>query len=382
VGVARLNEQNTITLDIVIPSFRADVEVMKSIRDLDLPNGLLRTMIIVLDDPAHPIPREFEEWERSPNITIIRNDMNLGANGSRNRGIEEARADWILFLDDDIVPEPNLLHVYAKAIREHGGNVPGFVGVTRFPEPVNGFTEGVVASDILTFFDLAVTKEEMPWGVTANLLVKRAAMDEHRFRSCFPNAGGGEDIDFCLEIVRTTGARFATEPSAVVHHPWWNDANRSYRRFFRWAYGDSRLPALHPQHRWRNLPNSAEMLAILLLSILPLKILTDVSSATLGFAVCGLIIGDWVTEWIKLSMVKSTYYPRTAIESSMVRFSNDLGRVRAVVESFKPWRITERFDYAATGEWIGGERRWSLLRLVIQLGLVSLILILWGDVPW
>ena len=377
-----MNAHPTIQLDIVIPSFRADVRVLESICNLDCPSGLERRIIIVLDDPTHPVPEELEAWKRLPDITIIRNSENLGANGSRNRGIEETSAEWILLLDDDIVPEPNLLHIYAKAIWERGDNVPGFVGITRFPDPVNSFTEGVVASDILTFFDLAEYKEEMSWGITANLLVKREAMAEHRFRQCFPKEGGGEDIDLCLEIIRTTGTKFATEPNAVVHHPWWNGGRRSYRRFSRWAYGDSQLPELHPQHRWRNFPNTAELLMSLLLVILPLISLTDTPPWKPVLAACGLIVGDWVTEWIRLCTAKSIRNPIIAIESSLVRFSNDLGRVRAVLESFKPWRITERFDYSTTGEWIGGERWWNLLRVVIQFSLVTSILLMWGGGPW
>ena len=371
----------TVRLDIVIPSFRADVQALESIRNLDCPTELDRKIIIVLDDPTHPVPEELEAWKRLPDITIIRNRENLGANGSRNRGIKEVNAEWILFLDDDIVPEPNLLHFYNQAILERGENVPGFVGITRFPDPVNSFTKGVIASDILTFFDLAEYKEEMSWGITANLLVKREAMADHRFRKCFPKKGGGEDIDLCLEIIKTTGTKFATEPNAVVYHPWWDGGRRSYSRFSRWAFGDSQLPELHPQHRWRNFPNTAELFMLFVLVILPLIILTDTPLWKPIFASFGLIFGDWVTEWIRLCTVKSIRNPLIAIESSLVRFSNDLGRVWAVFESFKPWRITERFDYVTTGEWIGGERRWNLLRVVIQFSLLFSIF-LWGGGPW
>ena len=117
-------------------------------------------------------------------------------------------------MDDDIYPEPDLLQVYAKSIEEKGGSLP---------ETVSSFTKGIVASDILTFFDLAEHRDNMPWGVTANLLIRRDAIGNHRFKSIFPKSGGGEDIDFCLEIVNSFGKNFSTEPNAVVHHPWWNN---------------------------------------------------------------------------------------------------------------------------------------------------------------
>lgn len=284
-------------------------------------------MIIVLDDPSHPAPEQLNTWNYH-DTTIITNSVNLGANGSRNRGIEESNSDWILFLDDDIEPQPNLLNVYAEAIRERGEKVPGFVGVTRFPKPKNNFTSGVVASDILTFFDLAEHKEKMSWGITANLMVKREALAEHRFRSCFPKEGGGEDIDICLEIVNSYGTEFATEPNAVVHHPWWNNGERAYRRFFRWAYGDSNLPALHPQHRWRNLPNTAELLTVCFIIVYLFYMVDESFPKMMLLAISGIIAGDFFSEWVRLLVGKRIANPIIAIESSCVRFSNDLGRVK------------------------------------------------------
>ena len=365
-GVDSLNNVDLIKLDIVIPSFRADVEVLNSIRNLSIPKNMIRKIIVVLDDPLHPLPRELEDWSTFDDLSILRNEVNLGASEARNRGIDAADSDWVLFLDDDIYPEPNLLHVYAKSIEEKGAKAPGFVGITRLPETVNTFTRGIVASDILTFFDLAEHRDHMPWGVTANLLVRRDAIGNHRFKSLFPKSGGGEDIDFCLEVVNSFGKNFSTEPRAVVHHPWWNNSDRTYRRFFRWAYGDSNLPALHPQHRWRNLPNTAELLTLCLLSTFLFFLADESFPKLMVLTIIGIVIGEFFSEWVRLILVKSIFNPIIAIESSCVRFSNDLGRVKAVVQSMKLWRITERFDYAATGEWIWGERRWAFARVILQ----------------
>ncbi|GAG63789.1 unnamed protein product, partial [marine sediment metagenome] len=76
----------------------------------------------------------------------------------------------------------DLLIKYINAITESEKKIPGFVGITEFPEPINSFTKGVMASDILTFFPLAQDKEEMSWGVTANLLLNREAIGCFRFQ--------------------------------------------------------------------------------------------------------------------------------------------------------------------------------------------------------
>ena len=48
--------EDVIELDIVIPSFRADVDVLNSIRNLSIPENMIRKIIVVLDDPLAPSP--------------------------------------------------------------------------------------------------------------------------------------------------------------------------------------------------------------------------------------------------------------------------------------------------------------------------------------
>ena len=47
-------------------------------------------------------------------------------------------------------------------------------------------------------------------------------------------------------------------PYAAVRHGWWGDGRRSYTRFARWAWGDSRMPSMHPAWRYYCLPNLSE----------------------------------------------------------------------------------------------------------------------------
>ena len=367
------NTKSTISLDIIIPSFRADIEALSSIINLRVPDGIIRKVIIIFDNPYFKISSEMLDLLTSPDVMFIQNKENLGAPVSRNIGIDKSESDWILFLDDDIEPVDNLLEIYLDSISKYGNDSPGFVGVTMFPSAINNFTKGIIASQILTFFDLAKKVEKMPWGITANLLVNRNIIGDIRFRNTFPKAGGGEDIDFCLEICKSKDSKFISEPRAIVKHPWWFNGKRSYKRFFRWAYGDSQLPSLHNEYRYRNLPNCAELVLLLPLIILSLFSFSINIFYELPAIIIALFLGDWVTEWMKTFIHSRNYNPIIAIESSLIRFSNDLGRLLAVIESLNVLRVTERFDYAATGKWIWGERRWAAIRIFIQLGFIYVI---------
>ena len=69
-GVDSLMSEDAIKLDIVIPSFRADVTVLNSIRNLSIPKNMIRKIIVVLDDPLHSLPRELEDWSACEDLIL------------------------------------------------------------------------------------------------------------------------------------------------------------------------------------------------------------------------------------------------------------------------------------------------------------------------
>ena len=354
-----------MNIDVVIPSYNFNKELIDRIKPIRIPEDVIVKYFIVIDNPILKLPEHEIEG-----ITLIKNDENKGAHISRNVGIEAGKGEWILFLDDDIEPESDLIIKYSDRIE---GDAPGYIGKTSFPESCNRFTQAVVDSDILTFFPLAETRPSMWWGVTANMMINRKAMGNIRFDERFPKAGGGEDIDLCLRICKRTDKEFLTVPEAVVSHEWWNQGKFSLKRFGRWAYGDSRLTVLHPELRYYNFPNVAEGV---LLGFLGSILAYYLGHAELWWSLiipCAILLADVFGEFIKLGLTKRWSLTNAALVTA-IRGTNDAGRLLGNLSRGRIHGILERFDYFCTGESIKYERKVAFLKMILHLASVTLFI--------
>jgi len=360
-----------VTVDVVIPTIRLDPVFLRGLLHLPIPPGVRLRYFVVVDQAAARIPGELRSLLRRDCVTLLVNETSRGAAESRNRGFAAGNGEFVLFLDDDVVPASSLLSEYLSAIAADVAGSPGYVGVTRFPPPINGFTRGVLASDVLTFFDLAAKRPWMEWGVTANLCVRRSYVVGVPFDPSFPRGGGGEDIDFCLRMRDLAGRPFRAVPSAEVRHPWWNEGTRSYSRFFRWAYGDSRLPRLHPRHRYLNFPTLPELWFLLLVAMPVLGWRGMAPEA--GLFLVGSAAAEFFVDYAKLCVRNPGTSLLSSIEATVVRLSNDLGRLVSHAKHMRITGLLERFDYFGTGESIAYERTvsgakflcWAVLACVV-----------------
>jgi GT2 family glycosyltransferase len=281
-----------ILLDVVIPTYRLELIYLLRICALTVPETLRTTFIVVVDNPDWLIRKAVTELgapdnetsdqaaERlqtflaahSPgnNIRVRCNAENLGASASRNRGIGESAAEYILFLDDDVSPNADLLDAYHQAIsKKRDKDIIGFVGLVLFPRsPTLPLSHAAVLMSYLTFmFEIAASPiyESPAWGVTANLVVEK--VPGMRFDISYAKTGGGEDVDFCLRITRSHqhGGRLKSVPDAVVVHDFWKGGPSALSRHFaNWAVGDSALFDRFPDLVYRSFPNLVETVFVTL----------------------------------------------------------------------------------------------------------------------
>ena len=386
--------EKLLTLDVIIPSYRVDLKFLDPILQLRPPKSCSVMFIIIIDDPNSPsINLLQQKYGADPFIRIRANKANLGASASRNRGMKESAADWIHFLDDDVTPDEDLLVQSAKVIREHP-DVVGFVGTSKFPIASNIFTTAIHLADVTYFWDIARKRpndKDLPWGVTANLIVRRSP-DDIEFDLLFPKTGGGEDIDFCRKkrdwmVARSGKGCFHAAEAVIVTHPWWNNGRFSLRRFYGWGEGDGALIKLYPQFRyWDFAPSSSETLLFCLLAFF-FALLAPLDSIHQGecvsLALCGAIAV--VLANVSHSVYKATFphydrwelqkctvtgskYAAAVVVSAFIRMVSEAGRTVGMLERGEILYMGKRFDWFTGRDGmdpIVDERRGSLERFVL-----------------
>src|SRR6476469_7147811 len=101
------------TFSIVMPTFQRREVVCDALRSLTaLKYGGDVEIIIVVDGSTDGRAEALAQIASPYPVRIIE-QANRGASGARNRGASEARGDIILFLDDDMICESDLVEQHA-----------------------------------------------------------------------------------------------------------------------------------------------------------------------------------------------------------------------------------------------------------------------------
>ena len=133
-------------ITIVIPAFKADKTIEKTLSSINTQTISKQLEVIIsCDDPDDNYQ---EIIKRFPNLEIkqLRCKKNVGAGLARQRGLDEASAHWVTFIDaDDMFASPFAMEQLAMAIEKDVIEVQGaFAQVCPTPEG----TKFVVRNDI------------------------------------------------------------------------------------------------------------------------------------------------------------------------------------------------------------------------------------------
>jgi hypothetical protein len=134
---------------------------------------------------------------------------------ARNRGAERGEAEWLLFLDADVVPPPDLLDRYfERPPAERSGLVAGEMEDEPVPSDAPAVARYAHLRGLMTQEDSFALGS---WGFpkAANLLCRRAAFDEvGGFRE---DIRAGEDADLTYRLLDAGWEVERREDAAVLH---------------------------------------------------------------------------------------------------------------------------------------------------------------------
>jgi GT2 family glycosyltransferase len=201
--------------------------------------------IIVVDQGDRPF--DPADLFVPPGVELRRvRDPGRGASRARNRGVAEARGQWILFLDDDVRVAPEWCAALLSALRAARPDdaVAGRV-VAGPPERPGAFTPSVedrsqpMLQDVPGDRDLLGTLNA---GIARATLVRLGGFDERLGPgTAFPAA---EDNDLGRRLLRA-GGRILFEPTAEVIHRSWRPARRRAQLRYQYGRGQGAFYAKH-----------------------------------------------------------------------------------------------------------------------------------------
>jgi GT2 family glycosyltransferase len=188
--------------------------------------------VVVVSDGSTDGTIEYLASDEVPLPVVAADQPNAGPAAARNRGIELARGELVLFVDDDVVPAPGLLARHVAAHRALGDDVvvvgPMLDDDEAALSPWTRWEQRMLRKQYAAM-------EAGEWEPTArqfytgNASIRR----EHLLAvGCFDTRFRRmEDVELAFRLERH-GLRFAFEPAAVgIHHP-----ERSFESWQQIAY--------------------------------------------------------------------------------------------------------------------------------------------------
>lgn len=220
-----MNAEAPVDFSVVICAYTEDrwEDLHRSVESvLDQRHAAAET-IVVVDHNAGLYRRVLAEL---PGVRAVENDGRQGLSDARNRGVREARAAVVAFLDDDARADPDWLAAMARWYA-----TPGVIGVGGSAEPVWVGTDRpgwfpVEFDWVIGCSYLGLPEEPAPIRnfLGCNMSFRREAFRAAGgFDTSVGRVGtrpvGGEETEFCIRLRRALpGAILMYDPAAHVRH--------------------------------------------------------------------------------------------------------------------------------------------------------------------
>lgn len=249
-------------------------ELLASLRTATLVEGRPLEIILVDDSPQKEAA-EIQALCQHYDARYLTGSASVRE--KRNKGIENARGEYVFFIDSDCRADKNVFEEHFK-ILSHDNDA--CIGVTQFvgaDTPMWRIISHTKFLDSFRFPTLLKGKvESAPWGPTTNFSVRKRVLTElGGFETELPFNLGADDADLGLRI-NQAGYRIGMSETALVFHSreTWNGFRKITRRVYRWGRMDYYL--YYSRHLEKTAPTLPKPISVFMLMGLTLLL----------FAVC------------------------------------------------------------------------------------------------
>lgn len=220
------------SVTIIVPTYNRRDRLEHVLRALERQTcGVEAFDVVVVSDGATDATDEFLANLRTTLALTVEHQANTGPAAARNRGVELATAPMVLFIDDDVVPQPELVAEHL-ASHEHS---PGLVVIGPMITPPGFRMKPWVAWEQAMLYKQYEALAAGVYGAThRQFYTGNASLSRARFLE----AGGfdtrlrrAEDVEFAYRL-HELGLRFEFNPRAIGHHY----AERPFSSWLRTAY--------------------------------------------------------------------------------------------------------------------------------------------------
>jgi glycosyltransferase involved in cell wall biosynthesis len=130
--------EDELIFSVVVPTLNRPAKIRKCLTALAAQDHTSFEVIVIDDGSTDDTPEHLKQIAKDLSamcLTCLSNDEQMGANPSRNRGIQLAKGRYVAFLDDDCIADPNWLTELERGFTH--ALVAATTGLVDDQEPAN-----------------------------------------------------------------------------------------------------------------------------------------------------------------------------------------------------------------------------------------------------
>jgi len=237
-------------ISVVVPTYNRSRMVVRTLETLfaQTLSPSRFEVVVVVDGSTDDTAEVLKRMHPACGFQVVEQE-NRGLAGARNSGFQAARSERILFLDDDMLCDAELVgtHVHAHA---GGGCIAAFGAIFLSPDSPRSLAADCFDREIGSSHILRRTKADLPWElrecIFSNTSLSREALDslggfDETFRM-------REDLEFGIRLFET-GVQPRPIPAAIAYQYYDKTSADLIRDAKAFAKADFLLAQKHPGAR-------------------------------------------------------------------------------------------------------------------------------------